>query len=344
MTHNTSTSLHGTDPAALLAGVRAELEAQDLSLTSDGDGALTCDTGIGLLRFRPEDGALAIGIEAPSRNELFMLRESVLVRLDRHAPGLGKGLEWRGATFNARRPPNFRTARVIGRERVSPRFVRLRFAVDDLDDFARSGLHIRLLLPAGGRVPVWPELGADGRTRWPRGADRLHTPAYTIRRIDPGAGWLDVDVFLHGNGPTCAWAETVAPGAEIGITGPGGGWFPETDELILAGDETALPAIARILEAAAPEVTGAALIEVADSGDIVALTRPRGVTVTWLDRSKGDPAADVALKEIVTGNDPFVWFAAEKDRAIGVRSHLRDTLGLNRKRCHAAAYWSRSSS
>lgn len=339
--HSTFTMVSGTDPDALIAHIRAEFEAHDLMLTAGEDDALICDTGVGLLSFRPEGAALAIGIAAPSRNELFMLRESVLARLDRYAPGLGEVIEWRGAEFASARPPNFRTARVIGRARLSARFLRLRLEAEDLDDFARSGLHFRLLLPPAGRVPVWPALGPDGRTRWPSGADRLHMPAYTIRRIDPGAGWLDVDVFLHGNGPTCAWAEGVTTGAEVGMTGPGGGWHPDARELVLAGDETALPAIARMLEAAAPEARGTALIEVEDSGDIDDLARPPGVELIWLDRSKGSLGLLEALQQVVTSPGPYVWFAAEKALAACARGYLREGVGLGRGKCHAAAYWSR---
>ncbi|NNU82146.1 SIP domain-containing protein [Halovulum dunhuangense] len=327
----------------MITQIRTGLEARDLVFASDADGALTCDTGIGLLRFSAEDGSVAIRVEAPSRNEVFMLRESVLAQLEQLGPALVAGIEWQGAEFASPYPPNFRVAQIVGCTQVSARFLRLRLEAEDLGDFARSGLHLRLLLPPAGREPVWPSLGPDGRTHWPTGADRLHTPPYTIRRIDPGAGWLDVDVFLHGNGPTCTWAKQVSPGATVGMTGPGGGWYPQADDLILAGDETALPAIARMLEAAAPETTGKALIAVEDAGDRGDLQRPPGVEVVWIERGKTAQPLVGVLKEIVTRPGPYVWFAAEKAEAALARDYLRETVQLDRKACHVAGYWAKIS-
>ena len=93
---------------------------------------------------------------------------------------------------------------------------------------------------------------ANGRTRWPEGADALHRPVYTVAAQQDD--WLDFDIFRHDGSPTCDWAEAARPGDTVGVIGPGGGWCPEAPRLWLFGDETALPAIARMLDLARGEV------------------------------------------------------------------------------------------
>ncbi|WP_422072595.1 siderophore-interacting protein [Tranquillimonas rosea] len=341
----TDLTAHGhlpTAPApALLDEIAASILEQDLPLADHRPARVESDTGIGVIRFDAADDGLHVDIHSDSAANLYMLRESVLGRLDALRSGLGAQLEWAGELPRGATPPNFREARVVGRSRVGARFLRLRLAAPDLQDFARSGIHIRLLLPPEGRDPVWPMIGAEGRTVWPSGADALHTPAYTIRAIDPDAGWMDVDVYLHGNGPTCAWAEAATHGARVGLAGPGGGWLPEAAHLVLAGDETALPAIARILETAPPHVTGLAAIEVEDDDDVLTLTAPVGMRVRWLRRSAGDPGLEELLRSADLGvaGERHVWVAAEKRRVQAMRRFVRTEAGVDRSECYVAAYW-----
>src|SRR5690606_28183672 len=58
--------------------------------------------------------------------------------------------------------------------------------------------------------------------------------------------------------------------------------------VVLVGDETAAPAIARILEDAPRDLRGCAFIEVPDAADVLAIDAPAGVDVHWLPR--GDAA------------------------------------------------------
>ena len=74
---------------------------------------------------------------------------------------------------------------------------------------------------------------------------------YTVRRHRPGAGEIDVDVVLHHPpGPACTWATHAPVGSDVGFAGPRVDFVPrqDVDWLLLCGDETALPAIAAILE------------------------------------------------------------------------------------------------
>ncbi len=76
----------------------------------------------------------------------------------------------------------------------------------------------------------------------------------TPRRFRDDPPELDVEVVLHGDGPLSTWAETVEPGAVAALSGTGRGYTidPSAEHYLLAGDETALPAISVLLEALPP--------------------------------------------------------------------------------------------
>ncbi|MCE3544330.1 siderophore-interacting protein, partial [Escherichia coli] len=96
----------------------------------------------------------------------------------------------------------------------------------------------------------WPTMGRDGRPVWPEGDDALIARVYTIRTIDIERGEVDIDMVVHpGNDtPGSTWALNAKPGGIVGMTGPGGGSVEDAGRYLLVGDETALPAIGRILE------------------------------------------------------------------------------------------------
>lgn len=311
------------------------------------DHVLTADLGAGGIELRWAGNEAAVRLEAALEPGLQNLRDTLAHMLDTVREGLSANLRWEaGGDLAGRLPPNFRLGRVRSARRIAPRFIRLRIEAEDLAYLNQTGLHLRLLQPRDPENPVWPRLLANGRTGWPGGA-HLHMPVYTIRAIDPGAGWLDVDVFLHGNGPTCAWAQEVRPGAPVGLTGPGGGWLPQGRHLCLGGDETALPVIARILEQAAPDSRGLALIEIEDAQDIQPIAAPAGVELVWLVRNRGDPG----LRDTLTRSaarayaaDPQaeILFGGEKADALAIRAALREAFGRLPATVSTSAYWSRT--
>ena len=221
--------------------------------------------------------------------------------------------------------PGLSLMRVRSVTQRSPGFVRVRLSGPDAARFATGSLHFRLLLPPRGRAAVWPRIGVSGRTEWPEGADALHRPVYTV--ADQGNDWLDFDIFRHAGSPTCDWALSGPEGAEVGIVGPGGGWCPEADRLHLFGDETALPAIARMLDLAEGELTAHVRACYSDLGPMAADPR-----VTRCD----DMLAALAAADL--GPGAFVWFAAEAGQARQARQHLL-ARGMDRKAFTAAAYW-----
>ncbi len=127
----------------------------------------------------------------------------------------------------------FRSAILARRTHVTPSYVRLRLEGPELSGFDSPGAddHIRVFFPS-------------------RAADDLRSAPsreYTPVTWDATDGWLDIDVALHGAGVGSRWAETAAIGAPVGVGGPRGSMVlvGRPDAWLLAGDETAVPAIRR---------------------------------------------------------------------------------------------------
>ena len=103
-----------------------------------------------------------------------------------------------------------------------------------------------------------------------------------------------------GNGgPAANWALNAKPGDAITIIGPNnraahcataeiyGGieWRPGlAQRVLLAGDETAVPAISAILESLPAYMSGHAFLEVPEAGDFLDLKSDADVEITWLAR------------------------------------------------------------
>jgi NADPH-dependent ferric siderophore reductase len=213
---------------------------------------------------------------------------------------------------------------------------------------AAAGPTVNLLVPrVGDAAPRWPRVAKDGRIVWPDGAHGVSLRSYTARRQDVVAAQVEIDFVLHGDGPAAAWATAAAPGALLGVAGAGALGDRPAGHLLLAGDETALPAISRILAAAPAGSRGLALLEVAGAAEEQSLTAPEGVTVRWLHRGATPPGESTLLADAVAavdrpdGDDVFAWVAAESAAVRTIRADLRGRWGLGRAQHHAIGYWRR---
>lgn len=206
------------------------------------------------------------------------------------------------ATEAASRPrPAYRgfRAAVARVERLTPHFTRVTFAGDELAEFGTAGLdqRVKVVLPLpGAGFAAFPQ-GADWYGAWRQLPAEHRNPfrTYTIRAVRPEMCEVDVDFVTHGDtGPGSAWAGRAQPGDEIVLVGPdelsegrtiGIDWRPgDVDTVLLAGDETAAPAICAILESLPDDASGAAIIEVPSADDALPVRAPEGVEVRWLPR------------------------------------------------------------
>ncbi|GAA1748805.1 siderophore-interacting protein [Agromyces humatus] len=192
-------------------------------------------------------------------------------------------------------------------EQLSPHFVRVTFRGDDLRDVGWDGpdQRIKVILPLSttGFADVPSE--GDWFTAWRALPDERRNPirTYTIRDARPERGELDVDFVAHGDGgPASRWigsAEVgdrmllIAPDATSEAPSGGWEWNPGAARtLLIAGDETAVPAVSAILEQLPGDARGVAFLEVPDSRDALDVRAPEGVDVRWLARGESSDKAD----------------------------------------------------
>ncbi|GAA0911612.1 siderophore-interacting protein [Nonomuraea longicatena] len=284
----------------------------------------------------------------------------------------------------------FRTfdVQVRGLARLSPSFARVTFAGEDLRHFADNGFDQRikvvLPIPAHG-VSGFPR-GADWFAAWRGQPEEVRNPlrTYTVRAVRAERGEVDVDFVLHGDGgPAAQWINRVEPGGEAVLFGPdsrfdgvhGGLEFrPPADcgTVLLAGDETATPAILTILSQLPDGFAGEALLEVPHAGDVLPVKAPAGVKVSWLAREGAawggllvpavQDAAERVLPRRTTGGDledvdvdttelwevpeetlpsgsVYAWLAGEAAVIRTLRRHLVAERGMDRRAVAFMGYW-----
>ena len=243
-------------------------------------------------------------------------------------------------------PERAGVARLVSREPLTPRMLRV---VLEADGFGpdwpeeQPGEIVTLLFAAPGTEVVLPTTG------WsfpPEAADQPWRN-YTVRRWDPAARQLTVDVVLHDpRGPACTWAADAPLGGPVGYAGPRVDFAPRDDAgwLLLCGDETAIPAVAAIAERYGRSHAVHAVLEVHDETERLALDGC--ASVRWVPR-EGAPAASTdhlarALREAPLPAGPGqVWGAAESMVAKAVRGVLRGERGLPPEHVKATGYWRR---
>lgn len=202
---------------------------------------------------------------------------------------------------------------------------------------------------------IWPD--ADGTLRlpvengvmldWPRPFPTSRE--YTVRRYDAAAGELEVDVALHRGGLGSDWALGARPGDRIHVAGPPGGLIvPHVyDRYLLAGDITALPAIARWLEELPRTAAGWAFVEVADESEEIALGAPEDVEVRWLHRGGAAPGSTDLLERAVRAvpipaeERVYVWLAGEAGTLKPLRRWIKHDLRLGPEDSDVTGYWKR---
>jgi NADPH-dependent ferric siderophore reductase len=232
--------------------------------------------------------------------------------------------------------------------RPTPGTVRVTFTGSGLADLEPwPDQQLKLLFPPPGR-PVRLPSGDDDVMRWYQAYlaipedERPVMRSYTVRGRDGGT--IDVDFVLHSgatDGPATAWARTAAVGDVVGRYGPDAAYrrpVPKADTVLLAGDETALPAIATLLS----EVDNAVVfVEVPDAAE----EQPLPAEVRWLHRN-GAPHG-IKLREAVRGasfgpGSVAAWLAGEAGMVRSLRRHLVGERGLDKSAIEFTGYWRRA--
>ena len=258
------------------------------------------------------------------------------------------------STHTAPRAPRWQRplrARVTRTTRVSPNIAQVTVGGEDLAGFGSAGPDewFRLFLPRPGqRRPLLPESDPWWEEVAAMPADvRPTVRNYTIRRHRPDTDELDIEFILHEDeGPASAWAQTAAPGDEIGILLQGAPYDRDAAASwrLVAGDETALPAMSAIVESLPPGQRACVFAIAPSSVDARRLETDGDVDVTWVfrDAAPGDARDDllaaVRAADLPSGA-PYAWLAGEARLVRDLRRHLVGDRGVEKEAICFLAYW-----
>lgn len=273
---------------------------------------------------------------------------------------------------------------------ITPSFRRFTFSGGALERWGDPGWdqRIKVVLPLPGHDLAGFPRGEDWYLRWRDLPDGQRHPfrTYTVRKVRSGE--VDIDMVVHPvDGPASAWIAEAGVGDEVVLLGPttdsaadygGVDFLPpaRTGRYLLAGDETAAPAIAVILEQLPATARGIAVLEVPDPADIGYLPQHPGFDVRVFPRDGGGrgqalvaegsraadelapagtahPVEEVDVDQEILWEAPrgarggaalrstplYAWLAGEAGAIKALRRHLVGELGLDRRSVAFMGYW-----
>jgi NADPH-dependent ferric siderophore reductase len=212
-------------------------------------------------------------------------------------------------------------ADVLRREQLSPHLVRLTLGGAGLAGFTSTGI-----------ADEWVGLIVPGQ---------FQSRYYTVRSWD-GAE-LVLDVVVHDVGLVTEWAGGHCVGEQVTITEPkgsfampdGAGW------LLLVGDLTGLPAMARIAETYADTVPTRIWVEVPDLPEQLAGYLPKGADTTWLSPTHDGTSRLAAVVEEIDWpeGDGYFWMAGESAQMRAIRKFLMRERRMPSTHYDVMGYW-----
>ncbi|WP_428341614.1 siderophore-interacting protein [Mycobacterium sp.] len=253
------------------------------------------------------------------------------------------------------------TFEVVRTEQLTSHMVRVVLGGNGFDTFTPSEFtdsYVKLVFVADDvDVAALPQpLTLDSFADLPA-AKKPVVRTITVRRADPVAREIVVDIAVHGDhGAAGPWAAAAQPGQPMYLMGPSGAYAPDpaADWHLLAGDETALPAISVALEALPANAIGRVFIEIAEPEDEIPLTAPDGVQINWLYRGG---RADLVAEDRAGDNAPLVeavttvlWLPGQVQVFIhgeaqavmhNLRPYIRKERGVDAKWASISGYWRR---
>jgi NADPH-dependent ferric siderophore reductase len=323
------------------------IRTHDMVVEWDGE-AYRIATPFGTASLEPMGDRAQLEVAATQRSALNRLKHALVGPICFIAASENPQIAWTGDETGPALPDDLRVLKVSAVRQLTPRRLRITFQGEDLGRYARDDqMHCRLIFqPKSVQDPQWPMLDDRGHVVWPQ-ERKLDTRVYTIRSLRQETGEIDIDFAIHDTpGPATRWAKEAAPGDMVGILGPAAHGPKAARFLVLAGDETALPGVARILESLDDAVEGHAFIEVSNDGERQELKKPANVNVRWLYRDGGpaSPTLADAVRSVRWPDDlqtAFFWGGCEHAEFRKLHRVLRDEVGLPRDRQTLHSHWHR---
>jgi NADPH-dependent ferric siderophore reductase len=197
---------------------------------------------------------------------------------------------------------------------------------------------MKLFFPTDGME--WPPKDPD--YEGPRPPSRTYTP----RGFDAARNELEVEFVHHGNGVAANWAQSAEVGAPLSLAGPGGGYdvAPDAKCLVLAADETAMPAAGTILEAMPLGCEPILICEVIDGDDERPLSPKVDAEPRWLHRAPIGAQQGMLLERAIRdlpdpGDGCYWWIACEAATMRRIRQYLLKDRGVDAGHIHTRGYW-----
>lgn len=167
---------------------------------------------------------------------------------------------------------------------------------------------------------------------------QFQTRYYTVRSY--GDGTLVLDIVVHDDGLVTGWAQSDCVGDVVGLSEPKGSFELPADAawVVLVGDLTGLPAIARIGETVNLPIT--AYVETPD-GPLADYT---DLPITWVNSPGPEESGLGAFVRNLDWPDGtgYFWMAGESAQMRDIRRHLRQDLGWPSTAYDVMGYWSGS--
>ncbi|HNA98880.1 MAG TPA: siderophore-interacting protein [Marmoricola sp.] len=160
---------------------------------------------------------------------------------------------------------------------------------------------------------------------------------YTVRSL---ADQLIVDVVIHSEGLVTTWASGDCVGDEVGLSEPKGSFRPApgAEWVVLAGDLTALPAMARIAE----EIELPLTIH-AEAPHQISDYFPAGVEVQWHQEEPGQSRlAELVANLTWPQGSGYFWMAGESAQMREIRRFARHQMGWTSAEYDVMGYWSQA--
>jgi NADPH-dependent ferric siderophore reductase len=203
---------------------------------------------------------------------------------------------------------------VLSKSRIAPRMTRVEFLGSDLDEFVWArGQDVVLEIPTA------------------EGIARRH---YTVRAHDPVKRTLTIDFFLHGEGASGPWLDSLRNGDAVNAVGPRGHtYLREADWHLFAGDETCIPGIFAMLEELGTTALAHVFLEVGSDTDQI----PFNAVITWVTRN-GNALFDAVENFPLPKGEGFAYVIGETAKVRAIRHRLLER-GIARNRIAAEGYW-----
>lgn len=242
-----------------------------------------------------------------------------------------------------RAPPDFVASRVVEVGERSPWLASITLEGPGIGAVVppEPASSLRLLLPRDGSAGGALELPSFNGNFFVYD-DGVRPPVRTLTPIPVDGGGADrlrIEIVRHGTGLLAGWLDAVGPGDSVGVSLPtsvGYSIDAGADRFLVAGDESAIPAITQVLPALPASATVAAAVEIAHPDARLDLP------VEWCVAAPGEPPGSALVRWVEAQDTPpgtQVWAAGEAAAVQRLRTILVQERGLPRHDTVIRGYW-----